>query len=61
MTKEEIIEYVLTTPHNPNRAVLSDMLETYLTDNGGGGGDTPGPEPDPNKDYIYDGGGVSGW
>lgn len=61
MTKEKIIEYVLTTPHNPNRAVLSDMLETYLADNGGGGGDTPGPEPDPDKDYIYDGGGVSGW
>lgn len=61
MTKEKIIEYVLTTPHNPNRAVLNDMLETYLADNGGGGGDTPGPGPDPNKDYIYDGGGVSGW
>ena len=61
MTKEKIIEYVLTTPHNPNRAVLNDMLETYLADNGGGGGgDTPTP-PDPEGTVIYDGGGVRGW
>lgn len=60
MTKEKIIEYVLTTPCNPNRAVLSDMLDTYLADNGGGGGDIPTP-PDPEGTVIYDGGGVSGW
>lgn len=60
MTKEKIIEYVLTTPHNPNRAVLSDMLETYLADNGGGG-DTPTPPvPPEGENIVYDGGGVEG-
>ena len=29
MTKEEILEYVLNTPENTNRAVLSDMLDQY--------------------------------
>lgn len=37
VTAEKIIEYVLYTPHNPNRAVLKSMLESYLKDNGGGG------------------------
>lgn len=35
MTKEEIINYVMNTPTNTNRAVLSSMLDDY---NGGGGG-----------------------
>lgn len=59
MTKEKIIEYVLTTPHNPNRAVLSDMLETYLADNGGGDAPIP-PFPPEGENIIYDGGGVEG-
>ena len=36
MTMEKIIEYVLYTPHNPNRAVLQSMLQSFLQDNGGG-------------------------
>lgn len=35
MTKEDIINYVMNTPTNTNRAVLSSMLDDY---NGGGGG-----------------------
>lgn len=37
VTAEKIIEYVLYTPHNPNRMVLKSLLEDYLEDNGGGG------------------------
>ena len=38
MDKNDIIEYVMNTPHNTNRAVLSSMLN-QLTESGGGGGD----------------------
>ena len=30
MTKQDIIDYVVTTPHNPNKAVLSTMLNTVI-------------------------------
>ena len=30
MTKQDITEYVLTTPHNTNRAVLNSMLDTVI-------------------------------
>ena len=30
MTKQDIIDYVVTTPHNPNKAVLSTMLDTVI-------------------------------
>ena len=29
MTKQNIIDYVMTTPHNPNKAVLSTMLDSF--------------------------------
>ena len=35
MNKENIIDYVLQTPHNPNKKVLDDMLETLIEENGG--------------------------
>lgn len=38
VTAEKIIEYVLYTPHNPNKAVLKSLLEDYLEDSGSGGG-----------------------
>lgn len=38
MTKQEIIDYVMTTPSNPNKAVLEGMLDS-IADAGGGGGD----------------------
>lgn len=31
MTKQNIIDYVMTTPHNPNKAVLSSMLDSFET------------------------------
>ena len=37
MTKQEIIDYVMTTPSNPNKAVLEGMLDSIA--NAGGGGD----------------------
>ena len=36
MDKNDIIEYVMTTPHNTNKAVLSSMLN-QLTEGGSGG------------------------
>ena len=36
MTKQEIIDYIMTTPSNPNKAVLEGMLDS-IADAGGGG------------------------
>ena len=36
MNKENIIDYVVHTPHNPNKKVLDDMLETLIEENGAG-------------------------
>lgn len=36
MTKEEILDYVMNTPDNTNRAVLSDMLDEFSSGSGGG-------------------------
>ena len=35
MTKEEILDYVMSTPENTNRAVLSDMLDQFNNNAGG--------------------------
>ena len=40
MNKENIIDYVAQTPHNPNKKVLDDMLETLIEENGSSGGTT---------------------
>lgn len=37
MNKENIIDYVVHTPHNPNKKVLDDMLETLIEENGSPG------------------------
>lgn len=55
MTIEKIIEYVLHTPFNTNRAILTSMLRQLIIDNGGNLEGTDGPEV-PGKDVIYDGG-----
>lgn len=36
MTKQEIIDYIMTTPSNPNKAVLEGMLDSIANANGGG-------------------------
>jgi hypothetical protein len=51
MTIEEIIEYVLHTPYNTNRAILTEMLKQLIISNGG----TTDPDA-PSSDIIYDGG-----
>ena len=38
MTKQEIIDYIMTTPSNPNKAVLEGMLDSIAN---AGGGDKP--------------------
>ena len=55
MTIENIIKYVLHTPYNTNRAILTSMLKEMILYYGGNpeGPDVP---DDPNKDVIYDGG-----
>jgi hypothetical protein len=50
MTIKEIVEYVLHTPHNTNRAILTGMLKQLIIDNGGSNPD------DEKDDIIYDGG-----
>ena len=56
MTIDQIIEYVLHTPFNTNRAILAAMLEQLIVDHGGSV-DGSDPNPDvPGKDVIYDGG-----
>ena len=55
---ENIINYVLHTPYNTNRAILTSMLKEMILYYGGNP-DNPGEpgDPDvPNKDIIYDGG-----
>lgn len=39
MDKNDIIEYVMHTPHNTNRAVLSSMLNQLAEDGSGGSSD----------------------
>lgn len=46
MTIEKIVDYVLHTPHNTNKAILIAMLEDLIRTNGG----------NPDRDFIYDGG-----
>ena len=36
MTKEDILDYVMNTPNNTNRMVLSDMLDEFNSGSGGG-------------------------
>ena len=31
MTKNDVLDYVMTTPHNTNRAVLSSILDSYVS------------------------------
>lgn len=38
MTKEEILDYVMNSPENTNRVVLSDMLNELVNSSTGGGG-----------------------
>ena len=51
MTIEKIVNYVLHTPHNTNKAILIAMLEDLIRSNGG----TVKPEPGEDE-IIYDGG-----
>jgi hypothetical protein len=53
MTIEKIVDYVLHTPHNTNKAILIAMLEQLIKDNGGSGG-SGGDSGD--DEIIYDGG-----
>ena len=36
MSKEQVMDYVMTTPGNPNKAVLSGMLDSIAEAGGGG-------------------------
>ena len=55
MTIENIINYVLHTPYNTNRAILTSMLKEMILYYGGNPDNPDGPD-EPNKDIIYDGG-----
>lgn len=53
MTIDEVVNYVLYTPHNTNRAILTSMLKQLILDNGG---NPDGPEAPDTQDIVYDGG-----
>lgn len=59
MTIEQVIQYVIHTPYNTNRAILDQMLKNMIVYYGGNP-NTPGEGPDgpdiPGKDVVYDGG-----
>lgn len=67
MTIEKIVDYVLHTPHNTNKAILRAMLKDLIKANGGfdcDGCDHPDCPNNPNKpeeqkDIAYDGGTVA--
>jgi hypothetical protein len=52
MSKEQVIDYVMTTPGNPNRAVLSGMLDD-LASEGSGGLEYVKDAPDIDGDKSY--------
>lgn len=37
MTKEDILEYISHTPHNTNPNMIGNMIDTLITQGGGGG------------------------
>ena len=49
MTIKKIVDYVMHTPYNTNRAILTAMLEQLVASGGG-------EEPDDDREIIYDGG-----
>ena len=49
MTIDEVVEYILHTPYNTNKAILTEMLKQLIKDNC----DTEEPGV---GDIIYDGG-----
>ena len=53
MTIDNIIEYVLKTPLNTNKAILTAMLEDLIADNSAPGG---GYLPEPGTIVIFDAG-----
>lgn len=56
MTIDKIVEYVLHTPFNTNRAILEGLLEQLILSYGGSLS-PEGPDTDvPGVDVVYDGG-----
>lgn len=56
MTIERIVDYVLHTPHNTNKAILIAMLEQLIKDNCGSGDSGGSGGGSGSDDIIYDGG-----
>ena len=60
MTIEKIVDYVLHTPHNTNKAILIAMLESLVKSSGGDceGCDHPDcpNRPEVPKELLFDGG-----
>lgn len=52
MSIEQVIFYVLHTPHNTNKTILKQMLKQLIIDHGG----SLEPNDPGNDDIIYDGG-----
>lgn len=55
MTIEKAIQYILYTPHNTNRSILTSILRDMISDYGGDPDNFGGTDV-PKDDIIYDGG-----
>lgn len=55
MTIDQVIKYVLYTPHNTNKAILKQMLKQLIVAYGGNPDGPVGPDV-PAESVIYDGG-----
>ena len=56
MTIERIVNYVMHTPHNTNRAVLIQMLKDLIRSYNPDIPDEPDEPGEEEKEIIYDGG-----
>lgn len=56
MEISKVVDYVLHTPFNTNKAILIGMLEQLIISHGGSLGDKPEHPDTSGKEIIYDGG-----
>ena len=62
MTIEKIVEYVLHTPLNTNKAILIAMLEQLIVDHNGSLAPGEPDHPDyPDSDSVIYDGGLESW
>lgn len=60
MTIDKVVDYIMFTPNNTNKAILMEMLRSLIISHGGNIDESEKPDipdnPEDSKDVIYDGG-----